>query len=94
MRLTELARIEQVKAPTMTKIIDSLERSGLIERRPDPRDGRAVRVAATRRGERLLQEERRRRVQRMAAAMANLTSRQRDVLLRAAPLLEELARRV
>jgi DNA-binding MarR family transcriptional regulator len=94
MRVTQLARTEQVKAPTMTKIIGSLERAGLIERRPDPDDNRAVTVAATRRGEKLLQEGRRRRVQRLAAAIANLAARDRDVLRAAAPLIEELARRL
>jgi DNA-binding MarR family transcriptional regulator len=94
MRVTQLARMEQVKAPTMTKIIGSLERAGLIERRPDPDDNRAVTVVATKRGEKLLQEGRRRRVQRLASAIGNLASRDRDVLLAAAPLIEELARRI
>jgi DNA-binding MarR family transcriptional regulator len=94
MRVTQLARMEQVKAPTMTKIIGSLERSGLIQRQPDADDSRAVRLVATKRGEKLLQEGRRRRVQRLAAAIAKLTSRDRDLLLAAAPLIEELARQV
>jgi DNA-binding MarR family transcriptional regulator len=94
MRVTQLARTEQVKAPTMTKIIGSLERAGLIERRPDPDDNRAVTVVATKRGEKLLQEGRRRRVQRLASAIANLASRDRDVLLAATPLIEELARQI
>ena len=47
MRLTELARIEQVKPPTMTKIIAGLEAAGLVRRRSDAEDARAVKLEAT-----------------------------------------------
>src|SRR5436309_8200470 len=65
MRLTELARIEQVKPPTMTKVIAGLEAGGLVRRRPDPGDARAVRLEATAQGTRLLQQGRRRRIRRL-----------------------------
>ena len=48
MRLTELAGIEQVKPPTMTKVIAGLEAGGLVRRRADAQDARAVRLEATR----------------------------------------------
>ena len=66
LRLTELARIEQVKPPTMTKVVAGLEAAGLVSRRPDAEDARAVRLQATARGTKLLQEGRRRRVERLA----------------------------
>src|SRR4029453_12831160 len=61
-RIGELARIEQVEPPTMTRLVDGLVRDGLAAREPDPDDARAVRVRATPRGERTLQRGRARRV--------------------------------
>src|SRR5437868_13069961 len=52
--LGELAAAEQVRPPTMTRLVAALEAEGLVERVPDPRDGRVVRVRATARGRRLL----------------------------------------
>src|SRR5688572_4173141 len=72
MRLTDLARIEQVKPPTMTKVVAGLEAGGLVRRRADEEDARAVRLEATARGTKLLQEGRRRRVERLARAHAGL----------------------
>ena len=46
-RIGELARIEQVEPPTMTRLVDGLVRDGLAMREPDPDDARAVRVRAT-----------------------------------------------
>jgi DNA-binding MarR family transcriptional regulator len=91
MRLTELARIEQVKPPTMTKVIAGLEASGLVRRRVDAEDARAVRLEATARGTKLLQEGRRRRVQRLASALQPLTFDELDVLARAAAIVERLS---
>src|SRR5207248_3290120 len=62
LRLTDLARLEQVKPPTMTKVIAGLESAGLVRRRADSADARAVRLQATPRGSKLLQDGRRRRV--------------------------------
>src|SRR5688572_14758540 len=72
LRLTELARIEQVKPPTMTKVVAGLEAAGPVRRRTDAEDARAVRLEATARGTKLLQEGRRRRVARLAAALQSL----------------------
>src|SRR3990170_5529683 len=84
MRLTRLAGIEQVKPPTMTKVIAGLEAAGLVRRRPDAEDARAIRLEATRRGVKLLQEGRQRRVERLSAALESLTLEEVDVLARAA----------
>ena len=65
-RLTDLARAEQVRPPTMTKVVTGLEAAGLARRIADPGDARAIRVEATARGQRLLVEGRRRRVERLA----------------------------
>jgi DNA-binding MarR family transcriptional regulator len=91
MRLTDLALIEQVKPPTMTKVIAGLEAAGLVGRRADPEDARAVRLEATARGSRLLQQGRRRRVQRLAAALQTLTLDELDVLARSAAIIERVS---
>lgn len=91
MRLTDLARIEQVRPPTMTKVIAGLEAGGLVRRRADRDDGRAVRLEATARGTRLLQTARRRRVARLAAALDTLAAEDIDVLGRAAAILERVS---
>jgi DNA-binding MarR family transcriptional regulator len=91
MRLTRLAGIEQVKPPTMTKVIAGLEAAGLVRRRADAQDARAVRLEATRRGITLLQEGRRRRVARLASALESLTRHEVDVLAQAAAIMERLS---
>ena len=91
MRLTRLAGIEQVKPPTMTKIIAGLAASGLVRRRADAKDARAVRLEATPRGARLLQEGRRRRVKRLATALESLTREEVDVLAHAATIIERVS---
>jgi len=91
MRLTELALLEQVKPPTMTKVVAGLEAAGLVERRADPEDARAVRLAATPRGTRLLQQGRRRRIKRLTGALETLTANELDVLAQAAALIERVS---
>src|SRR3954464_10292919 len=56
--LGALAAAEQVRAPTITKLVIALENAGLVEREPDESDRRIVRVRATAKGTRLLQEGR------------------------------------
>ena len=91
MRLTDLARIEQVKAPTMTKIVAGLEADGLVRRRADAEDARAVRLVATPRGTKLLHEARRRRVARLAAALARLGKDEILLLGRAVEIIEKVS---
>jgi DNA-binding MarR family transcriptional regulator len=94
MRLTELALIEQVKPPTMTKVVAGLRTAGLVRRSADPDDARAVRLEATTRGTRLLQEGRRRRVARLGAALEVLTGGELEVLARAAAIVERVSARI
>src|SRR6476659_1182776 len=78
--LGELARAEQVRPPTISKLIVELERQGLVEREHDAADGRIVRVKATARGTRLLHEGRQRRVASLAASLASLPAKDRAAL--------------
>jgi DNA-binding MarR family transcriptional regulator len=91
--LGALAAAEQVRPPTITKIVATLEAQGLVERESDPADRRVVLVKATARGTRLLHEGRQRRVAALTASLAALAPRDRALLARALPVLERIARR-
>ena len=94
MRISELARAEQVRTPTITPIVAALEHDGLITREPDARDARASLLRATARGQKLMAEGRARRVAMLTTAARKLPKTDRDVLRRAAALMEQLARDV
>ena len=72
MTLGQLAAAEQVKPPTMTRIVNGLERSGLAQRVTDPKDARRIRIRATGKGERLLQAARKRRIEYLAGHLEAL----------------------
>jgi DNA-binding MarR family transcriptional regulator len=90
MRLTDLARAEQVRPPTMTRLVAAMQDEGLLKRRGDEADARAVRLEPTPRGRRLMQEGKRRRVERLAAAVSRLPDDQVDLLERAAAIIATL----
>ncbi len=88
----ELARAEQVTPPTMTRLVASLETDGFVERRPDDRDGRVVRVHPTTSARRVLEAGRARRVEHLAELLAGLNEADLDVVLEATELMEDLLR--
>jgi DNA-binding MarR family transcriptional regulator len=90
--LGALAAAEQVRPPTITKLVATLEKAGLVEREVDSEDRRVVRVRSTARGARLLQEGRQRRVAMLAGSLADLSSADRALLERAASVLEKVVR--
>jgi DNA-binding MarR family transcriptional regulator len=92
MALGQLAAAEQVKAPTMSRIVTGLKRSGLAKIETDAKDARRIRVTATVKGERLLQQARARRVRLVAATLSGLRGPEMDALLRAAELIERALR--
>ena len=94
LRLSDLARIEQVKPPTMTKVVAGLEARGLVKRRADAKDARAVRLEPTARGTKLLQEGRRRRVTRLAEGLRVLTIDEVELLGRAAAIIERVSKTI
>jgi DNA-binding MarR family transcriptional regulator len=89
-RAGELAQIEGVTAPAMTRIVSSLEQLGYVARRPDPRDGRATVVAATAEGEALVLHGRSARLQALQGRLDRLDSHERDLLVSALDALEHL----
>lgn len=88
----ELADIERVRPPTMTKIVAKLEDRGLVQRTPHPTDGRQVILAATPEGRSMLAQFERAREEWLAQRLAELTAGERDILRRAAEILRQVAR--
>jgi DNA-binding MarR family transcriptional regulator len=88
--LGRLAAAEQVRPPTMSRIVAALEADGLVRRAPDPEDGRGVVVSATAKGTRLLQRARRRRIANLTALMEPLDSGAVASLKEAATILESV----
>ncbi|GGR65279.1 MarR family transcriptional regulator [Micromonospora fulviviridis] len=88
----ELADVERVQPPTMTKIVAKLEERGLVQRTPHPTDGRQVILAATEGGRAVLDQFERARNEWLASRLAALTEEERDTLRRAADILQGIAR--
>ncbi|HVM07269.1 MAG TPA: MarR family transcriptional regulator [Acidimicrobiales bacterium] len=87
--IAELAETEQVTSPTMTRIVDGLERAGLAERRPHPTDARAVSVRASRSGRRLMERGRRRRVEVLLELLVGLGDEDLAAVQRAVTALSQ-----
>jgi DNA-binding MarR family transcriptional regulator len=87
-----LAAAEGVAAPTMTRLVDGLEREGFVRRRPDPNDARGVIVEASATGRRTLTRGRQQRVRSLAAGLASLSSEELAEIGRGAELIERISR--
>ena len=94
-RLTSLAAKEGVSQPSMTQLIQRLERQDLVARLADPDDGRATLIGITARGEALLEERTRIRRERLAALLSTLSAEEVCTLQLSArvpsPILDRLA---
>ena len=88
--LGELSQVENVRPPTLTKVVAALEEAGLVERHVDPQDRRVARVEATVRGSELLAANRLRTDAYLAARLASLSPADRAALVRAVGVLERL----
>jgi len=91
--LGKLAEAEQVKPPTMSRIVTGLERNRLAEREVDAKDSRLVRVRATAKGARLLHEGRRRRIEYLARNLDFLSVRELETLKAAVEVLQRALER-
>lgn len=89
--LGELAAAEQVRPPTMTRLIAAMEAAALVEREADPSDGRITRIRATPSGKRILEEGRDRRIAVIAEALDTLPARDVDAIARALDAIEKVA---
>ncbi|HET7150081.1 MAG TPA: MarR family transcriptional regulator [Candidatus Acidoferrum sp.] len=91
--LGELADAEQVRPPTMSRIVSGLERSGLVKRHATE-DARRMRLEATAKGTRILWQGRQRRVESLAAALASLDQADAARLRELVELLPEIAHKI
>lgn len=89
--LGELATIERIAPPSMTRIAARLEEKGLLERRADTSDRRVARVAISPSGAELLRQSRERGDAFVSARLATLSPEEQELLAKAVPLLERLA---
>ena len=87
---SELAARERIQRPTATRVLARLEEQGLIERTPDPRDGRSSLVTATTAGRELLAALRTRKTAFLASRIETLSADERATLERAADILERM----
>lgn len=87
----ELADIERVSAPSMTRTTTALVERGLIDRAPDPEDGRCVILSLTAQGEALLAQTCAARDGWMSSRVATLSRAERDVLREAVQILAKVA---
>jgi DNA-binding MarR family transcriptional regulator len=90
MRPSDLAAKEGVQPPTMTRIVATLEQEGYAVRTPDPSDGRACLVRSTESGDALLRGAGAKRSRILRARIEAMPEADRQVLIRAAALLETL----
>jgi|SRR5436190_4260861 len=86
--LGELAKAEHVRPATMTRIVQALEVDGLVRREADADDRRVTRLRATARGEHVMQQGRRRRVENLAQLLDRLPAADVARVHEAADLVE------
>ena len=87
----ELAAVERVQPPSMTRTVNCLADGGYVVRRKHETDGRQVVVALSDKGLATLAADRRRRDAWLAQRLRELTADERAVLRQAAPIIERLA---
>ncbi|GID30171.1 MarR family winged helix-turn-helix transcriptional regulator [Paractinoplanes brasiliensis] len=88
----ELADVERVQPPTMTKIVGKLEERGLVVRAPHPTDGRQVILSATEQGRAVHAQFEKARNEWLATHLADLTPDERETLAKASEILQKISR--
>ncbi|WP_369264759.1 MarR family winged helix-turn-helix transcriptional regulator [Streptomyces sp. R35] len=91
MRLTTLKASEQITQPAITQLVSRLEREGLVERQPDPEDGRAVLVRVTPAGAQIVRTRYEDRVRRFSQLIEALTPEERRTIGVALPASARMA---
>jgi DNA-binding MarR family transcriptional regulator len=87
--LNDLARAEQVRPPTASRIVDALETAGLARRRVNEQDRRAVLIEATEKGAAMLKQGRKRRVRFLASRLSRLSRAERRDIDRAVQAIQK-----
>jgi DNA-binding MarR family transcriptional regulator len=88
--LADLAAAEQVRPPTMSRIVDALLEAKLVTRKADPDDRRSVRIEATPKGVKLMEAGRERRIKALVERLDPLADSERRALARGVEILERL----
>jgi DNA-binding MarR family transcriptional regulator len=91
MPAADLAKIERVSPQSIAVTLQRLEARGLVQRAPDPTDGRRVILSPTGSGRDVVHARRARRQERLARALAELSGAERAQLMTALPLLQRIA---
>ena len=90
-----LAKLEQISPQSMGATLAALAARGLVDRRPDPDDGRRALLSVSKAGKQVLTKKRNARTEQLARALsAGFTREELDLLMAAAPLLERLAQSI
>lgn len=92
--LGKLAEAEQVRPPTMTRIVRALEEQALVLKTRDEDDGRQIHISATIKGKRLLLDGRNRRVQVLADLIKEVSEEEQANLLSALGTMQNLIKRM
>lgn len=91
LRLSDLAAVEGVSAPTMTRVVDHLTEQGLVRRVPNPADGRSSLVTVSESGREMLAAVRDERGRRLLENVRGLDAASTRALRAAIPALARLA---
>ena len=92
--LAELATAEQVKNPTMSRLIAAMERERLVRITPAKQDGRSILITPTNRGKALLLAGKRRRVESLAKALEPCEDAELNQLQQSLEFLNQVIRRI
>ena len=92
--LAELAAAEQVKNPTMSRLVTAMERDGLVCTAADKEDARSIQIIPTLRGKELLLAGKKRRVDSLASALSSLNKNQVADMEKAIALLRDVIRKL
>jgi len=87
--LNDLARAEQVRPPTASRIVDALEAEGLARRSVNAQDRRAVLIEATEKGAAILKQGRKRRVKFLASHLSRLNGAELKDIERAVEAIQK-----
>jgi DNA-binding MarR family transcriptional regulator len=89
-RLSDLVGTEQIKQPALTSAVAKLERDGLIERRPDPRDGRASILSLSAEGQSIVSRRHADRAEQLRSLIDRLSPADRTRLLSIAGVFDQI----
>jgi DNA-binding MarR family transcriptional regulator len=92
--LAELAEAEQVKPPTMSRIVAGLEKSKLVKSEPTKEDARRIRIMPTAKGEKVMWDGRKRRVEMLADLIGDLSAQDIHRLAEIAEVMDGISRKL